>query len=115
MTRPHVVGTRLHRDQHQVGRQQRGARKRRDPWWPVNDHEIRLQGDLRGFLVQGVPRQPEYPVEPLLATLEPPLCPIKSGALRIGIQQRDVAALQGEFARQVRGKRGLPCPALLVE
>jgi hypothetical protein len=77
MAGPHVVSAGLHRNEHQVGGQQRGAREGRDAGRTIDHHEIRMQGDLRRFLVQRVPRQPEDAAEPFLATLKAPLRPVQ--------------------------------------
>src|SRR5690606_10589566 len=54
----------------------------------------------------------EQPWQALLASA---LRPVQRRTLRVGIQQDDVLAAQREFAREVRGERGLSDTAFLVE
>jgi len=49
---PDVVGTRLHRDQDQVGSEQGGARQGGHARWSVEDNVIDAAGDLRRLQMQ---------------------------------------------------------------
>ena len=52
---PAIEGRRLHRDQHQVGGEERGAHEAGDTRRSVDDDVIDIAGDLRCLAVQCVP------------------------------------------------------------
>ncbi|MCY1229475.1 hypothetical protein D9M72_418390 [compost metagenome] len=76
---------------------------------------VGASGQLRCFLVQGFPCQPNGTEQPGQALLAASLCPVQRRALRVGVEQDHVVATQSEFASDMGGQGGLADPAFLVE
>jgi hypothetical protein len=100
---PAVERRRLHRDQHEVGREQRRAHQPGNARWTVDDDVVGVAGQLRRFTVERVAGQAhdtEQPLQPFPAAL---LRPVERRTLRVGVYQRD--AVHGEPIHQPGGAR----------
>ena len=111
----HVVGAGLYRDQHALGRQQRGARQGGDARRAVDDDVIGATRQLRRFLMQRFAGEAHGAEQPGQALLASALRPVERGTLRVSIQQDDVQAAHRQLAGDVGGERGLADAAFLVE
>jgi hypothetical protein len=76
---------------------------------------IGVAGEFGRFPMKRVARQADDSEQPRQPFLCPLLGPIESGALRVGIDEGDAAAVASSLARQMKRERGLADAALLVE
>mmetsp|Transcript_7178 Transcript_7178/g.12986 ORF Transcript_7178/g.12986 Transcript_7178/m.12986 type:complete len:230 (-) Transcript_7178:1869-2558(-) len=112
---PQVVGAGLNRDQHALGRQQRGARQGGDARRAVDDDMIGPPGEFWCFLMQRFACEAHGAEQPWQTLLAAALCPVQRGALWIGIQQDDRLPAHRQLAGDVGGERGLAHAAFLVQ
>ena len=112
---PAVERRRLHRDQHEVGGEQRRAHQAGDTRRPVDDDVIGVARELRRFAMERVAREADDAEQPRQGPPGALLRPVERRALRVGVDQRDALALPRPFAGEMQRERRLADAALLVE
>src|SRR5690606_12438492 len=112
---PAVEGRRLHRDQDDVGREQRRAHEPGDAGRTVDDDVIGIARKLGRFAMKRVARQADDAEQARQALAGALLRPVESGTLRVGIDDGDTLAASRPLTGEVEGERRLADAALLVE
>ena len=113
--RPAVERRRLHRDQHQVAREQSRTHQAGDARRPVNHDMIGVAGQFWRLAMQGVTRKADNAEQARQAFPATLLGPVERRALGIGVDQRHALSLRGPCACEVERQRRLADAALLVE
>ena len=110
--RPDVVRRRLHRDDHDVAGGDRGFGDGVDAGWAVDYDPVVGGGEGRHFTVERVLGKTDDGEE------ECPLAgggPVEGAALGIGVDEEDLAAIEGHGGGDIGRQGGLTDPAFLVE
>jgi len=110
--RPHVIGGRLDRDQHQIAGHDGRAGHVVNAGWSVDEDEVVVVGEGREFLVDGRLGQPHDREQRITVTGSGP---VESTPLRVGIEQEDRSLFTSERGGQMHGEGRLTDTSFLIE
>ena len=95
----------LHRDEHEIGGEQRRTHQAGDARWPVDHDMIGIASEFGRLPVQRIAGEANDAEQAGLARMLPLLRPVERRSLRVRVDQRDALSLSCPFAGEVERQR----------